>query len=113
MTILHCKIAKAKKEHRCDLCGGVIKIGEEYEDSAFLYEGSFATSKAHCHCSWVQHFICDTFDEHDEMTMGELEDMFDDLAIDTLPKPVRDRFDEMTTAQQWQFMYDWLRKEEE
>ena len=45
------RIVKAKKEHKCFHCNGIIKIGEKYHYAAALYCGDFSTVKSHISCS--------------------------------------------------------------
>lgn len=40
----------AKKEHKCDLCGNVINVGEKYEHGSGKYDGEFYDSKHHLNC---------------------------------------------------------------
>ena len=41
---------RAKKEHRCALCGGEIHINEVYSYQKVFGEGQIKTNKYHTHC---------------------------------------------------------------
>ena len=38
--LLERKQRKARKDHRCDLCGGIIKKGDIYDWSKCVYDGT-------------------------------------------------------------------------
>ena len=44
------KVVKARKEHRCSFCNGIIEKGERYESSFNITEGNPHTWKAHISC---------------------------------------------------------------
>ena len=44
---------RAKKEHRCDWCGGIIKKGEIYHKSNLKCYGELYSWKNHVKCSWI------------------------------------------------------------
>lgn len=48
----------ARKEHKCDLCGGVIKIGERYLHSVGVYIGEFFDTKHHIECERIIQKYC-------------------------------------------------------
>lgn len=45
------KTVKARKQHRCDLCGEVIATGESYSRGAGVIEGDFSTWNECMPCS--------------------------------------------------------------
>lgn len=47
------KVKKARTQHRCNYCGGVIDKGEPYESSRYKYDGEFYEWKEHEYCSAV------------------------------------------------------------
>ncbi|QVK19680.1 hypothetical protein KHQ81_15650 (plasmid) [Mycoplasmatota bacterium] len=53
--ILKIKNVKARKEHICSWCGGVINKGEFYENSTVVNDGSFYIWKAHLKCNELTH----------------------------------------------------------
>ncbi|TDQ27664.1 hypothetical protein [Tenacibaculum caenipelagi] len=50
METLNSSKPKARKEHRCNFCWGVIPKGEVYESQTNVYEGTIYTWKAHTSC---------------------------------------------------------------
>lgn len=40
----------ARKEHRCDLCGETIKVGEKYKRETLFYKGKMYDFASHCDC---------------------------------------------------------------
>lgn len=40
----------ARKEHRCTLCGGIIKKGEKYHVNSGRFDGYFYENKLHKNC---------------------------------------------------------------
>ncbi len=55
----------AKKEHKCDLCGGVIKIGEKYCRNTGVYISEFYDDKHHIECERIIHKYCNDQDEYE------------------------------------------------
>lgn len=51
MENLKNKIVKARKEHICNLCGKLIKIGENYEDNFIIDGGDHWTWKECINCN--------------------------------------------------------------
>ena len=41
---------KARKDHNCSYCEGVIKAGTEYEKTVLKHDGDVYTWKSHLHC---------------------------------------------------------------
>ena len=50
-VLVYEKIRKARKEHCCNYCGGLIDKGEEYGNSFVVDEGVGWTWKSHIHCN--------------------------------------------------------------
>lgn len=49
-TLRHCK-HKSRKEHRCNFCGGKIKVGTLYDSQSIVNDGDFYVWKSHVSCS--------------------------------------------------------------
>ena len=65
MEVLSRKEPKARKDHKCDWCGGIIKTGEVYDCSFNICCGDVYTWKNHQRCMLVAHKL-DMFEECDE-----------------------------------------------
>lgn len=63
---------KARKDHKCNFCGGVIPKGQEYQRQGIVHEGSLYTWKAHFRCL----DICSELRMHDNCDEGVTEDDF-------------------------------------
>lgn len=52
MKVLENKTKKARKQHRCCLCGELINVGEEYNNQTLFYadDGDFVNMKSHKEC---------------------------------------------------------------
>lgn len=70
---------KARKDHKCGECRDVIKIGELYETSAQLYDGSFSTFRTcllcveirdKIFCSWIYGMMWDDLAEENVFTIS-------------------------------------------
>ena len=48
---------KARKEHKCSDCGGIIRIGERYEYSVMKYDGSICVEKRCADCIFIVHEV--------------------------------------------------------
>lgn len=68
------KDRKARKDHRCDLCGGIIKKGEVYEWSKSIYDGTFYEWSNHINCGKVSAAIWDYVDPDEGMTEDQFLD---------------------------------------
>lgn len=63
----------AKKEHKCDLCGETINIGEKYYRYVSLYDGRFYDNKYHEECITAINKYCKELD-YDEYTEDSVND---------------------------------------
>ncbi len=63
----------ARKEHKCDLCGGMIKIGEKYIRCNGMYDGEFFDSKHHVDCMGIIEKYCRAHEDN-EYTADAIED---------------------------------------
>jgi len=50
METLDRKIRVAKKEHKCDLCGFKIEVGEKYDWQKNIFDGELYEFKSHLSC---------------------------------------------------------------
>lgn len=48
----------AKKEHKCEMCGGKINIGEKYYRERGKFCGEFFDRKMHVHCHHMEAEYC-------------------------------------------------------
>jgi fructose 1,6-bisphosphatase len=82
-TISEQKEVKAVKEHRCNLCGSKISIGDTYMTSTHKSDGDIYAWKTHKHCSEIADRLkmyeeCDeglTGDDFQETIHGEYFDL--------------------------------------
>lgn len=65
MKVLSKKEPKARKEHVCNWCGGVIEVGEVYDCSFNSYCGDVYTWKNHKRCMSIAHKL-NMFENCDE-----------------------------------------------
>ena len=72
MTTLSEKIQKAKKEHKCDICGEKIPPGETYMKYAAIGEDGFFAVKTHIKCWTVGQYL-DT-DPHERLYFADVVD---------------------------------------
>lgn len=73
------KMVKARKEHLCFLCHGVIEAGEVYQRSTGVFYGDFYSSAHHDECLRFYDDVCEG--SHDEgLAEGELLEVAHDLA---------------------------------
>lgn len=76
MNILKDETRKANKEHKCNLCHGIIKKSEEYKIQ-IIKQDDIYDFKAHLHCDYLVEKL-DMFRCEDELT----EDVFYDYVSD-------------------------------
>lgn len=63
---------KARKQHRCWLCGFAIPIGEVHYKDACIYEGDFNSTRAHLACDGhTKDWKTEDFEYHDEWEFRE------------------------------------------
>lgn len=55
--VLQEKSPIARKEHRCDYCGGTIHAGERYVNQTLVYDGTVYPWKSHEHCYSLTSYI--------------------------------------------------------
>lgn len=55
--VLQEKSPIARKEHRCDYCGGTIHAGERYMNQTLVYDGTVYPWKSHEHCYSLTSYI--------------------------------------------------------
>lgn len=48
----------ARKEHTCEMCGGIIHIGEKYYQESGKWEGEFFSRSLHVHCHKMEREYC-------------------------------------------------------
>lgn len=96
----------ARKEHRCNFCGGVISVGEKYNRQTNVYDGRVYDWVSHCECSELACEL-DMFDDCDE-------GLDDDGFIDSLNQYVYDNhYDDKIDdiAKDWQLpRYELVKK---
>jgi hypothetical protein len=62
---------KARRQHRCNWCGGTIERGEVYEHEKHIHDGKISEWKSHRACSHVASAIWEFVDPYDdEMSSG-------------------------------------------
>ena len=52
----------ARKEHICEMCGGVINVGEKYWNEVGKYEGEFFSRALHNICHQMEREFCSEVD---------------------------------------------------
>ena len=65
MEVVGYETRTARKKHRCDLCGGDILPGEQYERWCSVNMGSVLESKVHKDCRHVINSYCLDVQEHE------------------------------------------------
>jgi len=61
---------KARKPHKCEMCGGEIKPGEKYNRELGKFDGAFFTRALHIRCAEFEADFC---------SYGECEFMWDEI----------------------------------
>lgn len=68
---------KAKKEHKCNYCGGKILKGEEYEYSVHKIDDVY-TWKSHKHCAELTKLLNMDFDRNEGLTDDDFYEYIND-----------------------------------
>ncbi|MBQ8218367.1 MAG: hypothetical protein IJZ79_03585 [Bacilli bacterium] len=55
----------ARKDYKCDLCGGLISKGEKYQRVAGKYDGEFFDDKFHLTCQNIINTYCHENNDHE------------------------------------------------
>ena len=76
MDVLSDEKITARKEHRCNFCGGVIHKREKYRRQAIAEDGSAWTWKSHAVCDAISYEIIDRYED------GITEDYFQEQVAD-------------------------------
>jgi hypothetical protein len=66
-SVYSCETPKAKKEHQCCECGGIISIGEHYNYHHGIWEGAAMTYKVCVDCDDLRRQV-DSECRYDEVT---------------------------------------------
>ena len=74
IELLESRTRTARKNHRCDYCGVIIKKGEKYSYQKSIDGGIFYEWHAHLACSRVASGIWDYCDPDDGMSNQDFED---------------------------------------
>jgi len=67
-------VKTARKNHRCDYCGGNIQKGEMYSYQKSVFDGTFYEWRAHLACTRVAFAIWDYVDPYEGMSDQEFMD---------------------------------------
>lgn len=59
MEFYNSRIVTARKDHKCDLCNGLIRKNEKYHRYAGKYDGDFFDNKYHLTCQNIINAFCD------------------------------------------------------
>lgn len=110
MDILKEKTVTARKDHKCDFCGCVIKKGEKYNRATILNDGRIYDWKAHLDCEEATS-LYDMFDNDygDGISRDDFECYIDDALHNFKYNQGRENAhliheDEMTTHEKVQFL---------
>lgn len=57
----------ARKQHKCNFCGGIIEKGEKNDNATLEFDGTVYTWKSHLHCL----NIASEIDDYDEEGISE------------------------------------------
>ena len=90
VEVLYKKERVARKEHKCNFCGEVIRIKEKYEFSQLKYEGELYDWKNHIKCGNIAREL-DMYSQCDD---GLDDETFKELLREYLWEQMGDEFDE-------------------
>ena len=78
----------ARKQHKCNFCGGIIEKGEKYDNATLEFDGTVYTWKSHLHClniaseydfdTWIKDYV------HD----NHYDDEIDDICVEWQNKSI-------------------------
>ncbi len=68
---------KARKDHRCDFCNGVIPKGETYKHQSNVFDGKIYQWKSHFRCTE----IADKLNMYDDVSEGLTGDDFQETIV--------------------------------
>lgn len=74
----------ARKEHRCDLCGGAIKPGEQYVRRTGLYDDRFWDEKFHLNCLELIGRYCKDLDADEYTEDAVIDWLYDRVCTDCI-----------------------------
>lgn len=72
------KERKARKEHHCDFCGGIIKKGDIYKWSKHICDGNIYEWHSHKECD----FLCSELWDYADPDEGMDEELFNDTLME-------------------------------
>ena len=75
-TLNEC-ISTARKDHRCEYCGGIIHKGEKYMRQTNVFDGDIYTFKCHDLCHTLASFLCE--DDGDGIMVEYWQDIVSDM----------------------------------
>lgn len=81
MITLKTKIVKARKNHTCNLCGGIIDKEEKYNCQTNVHDGRIYDFKTHVHCSE----LASEYNMYDDCDEGLTEDDFIEYMDELMP----------------------------
>lgn len=67
-------IHKARKEHKCEFCNDVIKVGKKYHRQSGKYDGEFFDRKIHMECDNMISEYCSENREYDDISYDAVND---------------------------------------
>ena len=62
------KVQRAKKEHKCEFCNQIIKIGEKYHRQSGKYDGDFFDRCLHMTCNKMISTYCAEEKEYEDIS---------------------------------------------
>ena len=74
---------KARREHKCECCGGAIKRGDKYKREWGKYDGEFFTRALHLRCAAFERVYCANVEN--EFTWDDIDDYIRDVYCPQCP----------------------------